>query len=481
MSLPPLDPYALSMRPEELRQKAEDAVAETAETPATPADRTLHEFECALHELQVHRIELELQNEELQLAQRRLEAERTRYYDLYDLAPVGYATVRKSNQIEECNLALANLLGLTPAELVEQPLLQFIHPSDRADYTRHHALACSSGEAQVSELRVVGTGRKAIWIRIESAPLEGSSGTYRCIVSDIAAMRSLRAERAGLERDLAQSKRLAANGTMADGIAAEIRKPIASIDESVLSVEAMILELKPILGTARQLSEAIGSDFNGSDLGISRLANELSLMLEQPQHNQLIDRVVEMISEAKRGCRSVESAVQSMGVFSDSSIRPDDRIIGKSQAILDCQALVARAARTEVGVFLTGETGTGKELFARAVHESSRCTGPLIAVNCAALPESLMESELFGHTKGAYTGATSQQPGKFQLAESGTLFLDEIGELSLDVQSKLLRILQGSEYFQVGGTKPRISSIESRRFPSPSPPCGTVERTFMSY
>ena len=117
---------------------------------------------------------------------------------------------------------------------------------------------------------------------------------------------------------------------------------------------------------------------------------------------------------------------------------------------------VAQVAPTDAAVLLLGETGTGKELLARAIHaRSRRSDGPFIKVNCAALPPSLVESELFGHEKGAFTGATSAKLGRFELADGGTLFLDEIGEIPPEVQVKLLRVLQDGEFERVGGTRTR--------------------------
>jgi transcriptional regulator with GAF, ATPase, and Fis domain len=133
-----------------------------------------------------------------------------------------------------------------------------------------------------------------------------------------------------------------------------------------------------------------------------------------------------------------------------------EEIAGKSHAIRVMLEAAAHVAPTSTPVLLLGETGTGKELLARAIHaRSRRSERPLIVVNCAALPASLIESELFGHEKGAFTGATSAKPGRFELADGGTLFLDEIGELSPDVQVKLLRVLQDGEFERVGAIRTR--------------------------
>ena len=129
-------------------------------------------------------------------------------------------------------------------------------------------------------------------------------------------------------------------------------------------------------------------------------------------------------------------------------------IIGRSKVLSEVFKLIAKVAPTETTVLVTGETGTGKELLVRAIHRNSRRAGkPLVPVNCGAIPSELLESELFGHEKGAFTHAVKSRTGRFELADGGTVFLDEIGELDLSLQVKILRFLQEKEFEKVGGSK----------------------------
>ena len=130
------------------------------------------------------------------------------------------------------------------------------------------------------------------------------------------------------------------------------------------------------------------------------------------------------------------------------------RLVGDAPAIREVYEIIERVADTPTTALITGESGTGKELIARALHENSgRKRGPFIKINCAAIPKNLMESELFGYEKGAFTGAVGAKPGRFELAHGGTLFLDEIGEIPVEMQVKLLRVLQESEFERVGGIR----------------------------
>jgi formate hydrogenlyase transcriptional activator len=151
----------------------------------------------------------------------------------------------------------------------------------------------------------------------------------------------------------------------------------------------------------------------------------------------------------------IDGGGYSADAISRNNLADDSRgIIGNSRALKSVLDQVQLVAPTDSTVLIEGETGTGKELIARAIHESSaRRHGPFVTLNCAAIPATLMESELFGHERGAFTGAVTQRMGRFEAANGGTLFLDEIGEIALDLQVKLLRVLQEQEFERLGGTR----------------------------
>lgn len=173
-----------------------------------------------------------------------------------------------------------------------------------------------------------------------------------------------------------------------------------------------------------------------------------------------LEQLVPLIEAAVRVTRletALRGARQSAGTVAESLVaRPEGEIIGDSPPLQRLLKELQVVADTELPVLLLGETGVGKELFARRLHQMSRRSArPLVHVNCAALPEALAESELFGHARGAFSGAITDRPGRFEAAEGGTLFLDEAGELPLSIQAKLLRALQNGEIQRLGADRPR--------------------------
>jgi transcriptional regulator with GAF, ATPase, and Fis domain len=171
-------------------------------------------------------------------------------------------------------------------------------------------------------------------------------------------------------------------------------------------------------------------------------------------HLHLVAAVASLISLAWANVRHLEK-LREENKYLQEEINLNHELVGESPRMRVVYELIRRVAATDSTVLIQGESGTGKELVARAIHNSSsRADGPFVAVNCAAITETLLESELFGHEKGAFTGAVAQKKGKVELANGGTLFLDEIGEFAVALQAKLLRVLQEREFERVGGTHP---------------------------
>jgi formate hydrogenlyase transcriptional activator len=184
-----------------------------------------------------------------------------------------------------------------------------------------------------------------------------------------------------------------------------------------------------------------------------RLLEILSAHLETAIHNaQQAEALRQALAEVER----LKNRLQAENVYLQEEITTTHRcgeIIGQSRALQEVLRRVEQVAPTDATVLIQGEIGTGKELIARAIHRRSRYQDrPLVKVNCATLPAGLVESELFGHEKGAFTGAVARKIGRFELADGGTIFLDEVGELPLELQAKLLRILQEGEFERVGGS-----------------------------
>ena len=173
-----------------------------------------------------------------------------------------------------------------------------------------------------------------------------------------------------------------------------------------------------------------------------------------PRHHDSLGAIATLAVAALETVRDVERLQTENLLLKERLSVAETGIVGESSAVHKLLALIGRVAPQDASVLVLGESGTGKELVARALHRlSPRASKPFVAINCAAITESLLESELFGHEKGAFTGAIAQKKGKLEIAEGGTVFLDEIGELSQPVQAKLLRVLQQREFERVGATR----------------------------
>ncbi|MFO8091139.1 MAG: sigma 54-interacting transcriptional regulator [Desulfatiglandaceae bacterium] len=344
---------------QELRKRAEEKARQnTAQAQKVLMTQSPEETRRILHELRVHQIELEMQNEELRRAQVELEASRERYFNLYDLAPVGYCTVSEKGLILEANLTAATLLNVARGTLVRQPITRFILKEDQDIHYLHRKHLFETAEPQTYELRMVKQGGTSFWVRLDTTAAKDTDGTPVCRVVII---------------DITEHKRV----------------------EEVENALSEIKRKKELLEIER-----------------GYLQDEIKLLYNH------------------------------------------EKIIGRSDGLKYVLYKVEQIAVTDTNVLVLGETGTGKELVVRAIHSNSlRKNRTLVKVNCAALPPNLIESELFGHEKGSFTSSQARFLGRFEVANGGTLFLDEIGELPLDLQAKLLRVVEDGEFERLGSTE----------------------------
>jgi two-component system NtrC family response regulator len=225
--------------------------------------------------------------------------------------------------------------------------------------------------------------------------------------------------------------------TPVDTILTDIKMPNMSGIELLHEIQLFDPDLPVILMTA----------YAEVDQAVEAMKNGALDHIQKPFDNNEVKRCV---------ARGVErrSLTQTIQILRSELGQAWGNIVGKSKAMKQVFNLMKRVADTPTTVLISGESGTGKELISKGIHEaSSRVNGPFVSINCAAVPESLLESELFGYEKGAFTGAVNTRQGKFEYADKGTLFLDEVGDMALSLQAKLLRVLQGQEFQRVGGNK----------------------------
>ena len=223
-----------------------------------------------------------------------------------------------------------------------------------------------------------------------------------------------------------------------DLLVMDVRMPEASGIDVLQKINEQSLEVPVVLMTA----------FSTSSIAIKSMQLGAYDYIIKPFDLEDVLMTVNRFFEYQALSAEVKTLRSQLG-----SRDPAERIVGRSPQMLEIYKTVGRVARSDATVLITGETGTGKELVAEVVHyNSNNRQGPLIKVACASLPETLLESELFGHEKGSFTGAYTQRKGRFELADKGSIFLDEIGEMTPNTQKKLLRVLQEHEFERVGGT-----------------------------
>jgi len=388
----------------ELRRHAEERLRAKESERHTP--RTKEATQRLVHEFEVHQIELEMQNEELCTIQEELESSRNRYAERYDFAPIGYFTFDADGTIREVNLTGAALLGIERRLLVNRPFTAFIADAEgRKIFSDHLTLVLHRQVILKCEIRLTGHDGTTIHGQLQS-------------------------------------------------VAVTIENKPGYILTSIVD------------GTVRkQLEEKLKKAHDDLELTVHERTKELTRAnLQLTQEIEERTRAEELLQSAYAEINRLKDRLQAENIYLQQDIARHynfGEIIGQSKAISYVCSQVEQVAHMNVTVLLLGETGTGKGVVARAIHSSSaRKERPMTTVNCAALPANLIESELFGREKGAFTGANARQIGRFELADSGTIFLDEIGELPLELQCKLLRIIQDGEFERLGS--PRTIKVDVR-------------------
>jgi PAS domain S-box-containing protein len=382
-----------------LRRRAEEKLKETTSATGDFSGMSPEEMANLIHELEVHQVELEMQNEELRRIQGELESSRDRYSHLYDFSPVGYVTISDKGIIMQANLSFASMLGVERSSLIGKPFSRFIFKDDQDAFYFHRKTLFEANAKQVCELKLVRKDRTQFHAQLESIvaknPQVGIAQTQTTI-TDIN------------ERKLAEEA---------------LQKAYDELDWQVKTRTAELAK-----------------------------ANE-ELKQEIAERMQAIQNLKDALSEIK----ALKNRLETEMAYLQEEIKQEynyENIIGNSDELRYTLYKVEQIAPTDTTVIILGETGTGKELIARAIHASGpRKDRAFVKLNCATLPLNLIESELFGHEKGAFSGAIARRLGRFEVADGATLFLDEIGELPLELQAKLLRVIQDGEFERLGSSR----------------------------
>lgn len=347
-------------------------------------------------------------SDELRRPQSELECLKSTFAELYDFAPIGYFTFDRRGLIQEANLTAAHMLGTDRQMLINKPFITFIaDPVGKDVFSYHLKHVLQYPGIQRCEIKLLGQDNDNIFYGLlQSIAMDTSKGRDSNILCSIA------------------------DGTATKELADELQKAHDSL-------ELIVCERTRELTSANlQLKQEVAE----------RKKAEESLQLAYAEIKSLKDRL-----QAENIYLKQEAAEEHS--FCE--------IVGQSNALSQVFLRVEQVAPMNATVLLLGETGTGKGVIARAIHNrSSRKDRPMITVNCTSLPANLIESELFGREKGAFTGAHLRQMGRFELADGGTIFLDEIGEMPLELQCKLLRVIQDGEFERLGS--PRTIKVDVR-------------------
>ena len=408
-----------------------------------------------------------------------------RFRATFEQAAVGVAHSSLDGRLLLMNQKLCDIVGYTPEEIVTKTYQEVTHPDDlEAELEYARRLLAGEIESCSYEKRYIRKDGTPIWVNLTASVVRdedtGEPSYFVAIIEDISARKAaeeaLRASEEFNRRIVESSsdciKILDLEGRLL--YISERGQELLGIEAVGPYINSSWIELWPGEGQRRAraaIEQAKESGFGmfqaygPTPRGEAKWWDTVITPIRDAQGRVIrLLAISRDITESKQAEESLKSALEEVRLLKDRLqeenvyLREEAKlerhfgeIVGRSDAIRRVLRKIEQVAPTDATVLVTGETGTGKELVARAIHrESPRIDRPLVKVNCAALPPTLIESELFGHEKGAFTGAISRKAGRFELADGATIFLDEIGELPLELQPKLLRVLQEGEFERLG-------------------------------
>ncbi|MGO9569024.1 MAG: sigma 54-interacting transcriptional regulator, partial [Desulfomonilaceae bacterium] len=433
-----------------LRMKAEQTLRGSSPEAEDLDGLSQEDVRKLIHELKVHQIELEMQNEELRLTSLELEESRANYFDLYNFAPSGYFTLDRKGLILEANLTGAALLGADRKSLMGKPFFLFVSKDGRNAFFSHQKEAAESQDSTSCEIELAKNNGDRLYARLES--VAGKDGRLQMIVSDVT--RRKNAEDA-----------LRHNEERLRAIFESVQDFIFLMDTSlrITHVNPAVEKLlnKPaseLLGMRAE--EIVDRDSSEYVRGVgTRVLQGESIDLEHViriggvpiTFHAFLVPLHDAVGKIAGVCGVAQDITDRTKREFSSPKLADEYPSAAMRATLNKARLVAKGNST---VLLLGESGSGKDYVAKYIHDhSKRADGLYYSVNCASIVPELAESELFGHEKGSFTGAYARKRGLLELAEGGTLLLNEIGELSLQLQAKLLTFLDTRHLTRVGGEK----------------------------
>ena len=391
----------------ELRQQAEKRLQDTATHTSFQIVQSQDAMQGLVHELELNQVELEMQNEALREACDELKVSQNMFEGVYDFAPISYFIFDIKGLIKGANLTGSQLLGMERRQLIKKSFSSFIADTEgKAVFSNILEHALHRKEVQRSRITIRNHSNMLI------DGLFQSVGIGKTAVADAHILCSI------------------VDDTLRVRLATELQTTHENLEltvqERTRELTRANLRLSHEIEEHKKAKDSLQSAYTEIQLLKDRLEAENTYLLEEVglKHN-----------------------------FDD--------IIGQSKALGEVFNLVELVARMNATVLLLGETGTGKGVIASAIHRSSaRKDRAMVTVNCTSLPANLIESELFGRERGAFTGSNARQIGRFELADGGTVFLDEIGEMPLELQSKLLRVIQDGEFERLGS--PRTIKVDVR-------------------